>query len=156
MDKTKIRRTCVVSLEKQIKDLLSAAKASASMATDEEHRARSKYDTFSLESSYLARGQARRVGEMREALSRLLAMPLRVLGAEDEVQMGALVEVVDPAGEYQVLWIVTAGGGEEVEEEGRSIQLVTLQSPIAQVLLKKKVGETVHFAKRPLRIASVA
>lgn len=88
-----------------------AARASAALATDAEHRARSKYETFSLESSYLARGQAMRVGEIREACSRLKAFRLADFSMEEAVQPGALVKVLNEKGEAD--WFCWSRRGEE-------------------------------------------
>ncbi len=150
--KTEILKTCVLKFEKQVHDLETAAKASASLATDAEHRARSKYETFSLETSYLARGQAKRVAEMREVLSKLRVYKPKTFAKGEGVQMGALVRVEEQNGGQQVYLLVPVGGGEEVMYEGENIQLVTLQSPIAQVLLGKKAGESFTFAKRLFKI----
>ena len=83
-------------------------------ATDREHKAQNKYDTFGLEASYLARGQAQRVEDLTEALARLRAMPLRAFGDGEGIQSSALVEVENAEGERDLLFLVGAGGGEEV------------------------------------------
>ncbi|MDF3127609.1 hypothetical protein P0Y35_00225 [Kiritimatiellaeota bacterium B1221] len=153
--KIEILQKCLQHIEKQVQDMETAAKSSASLATDAEHRARSKYETFSLETSYLARGQAMRVAEMRDVLSKLRAFQPKAVMPAAGVEMGALVRVEEPGGEIPLYFLVPAGGGEEVEVEGEMIRLVTLQSPIAQVLLGKKVEEVFTFAKRSFRITEV-
>lgn len=155
LNKNEILKLCLLNFEKQVHDLEVAAKASAALATDEEHRARSKYETFSLETSYLARGQARRVAEIREAYSRLSAFEAKPLPSGAKVQIGALVEVKDAAGEKQLYFLVPAGGGEEVGMEGRKVLLVTLQSPVAQSLLKNGLGDSFIFAGQTLHISAI-
>lgn len=156
LNKTEIIKICLQNIEKQLRDVESAAKASAALATADEHRAKSKYDTFSLETSYLARGQAKRVEETREALSTLRAMPLRSLSTDAEVQMGALVGVQEASGEKSWYFLVPSGGGEEVDLGDQRVDFVTLRSPIAQALLKKRVGDSLQFAKRILKITEIS
>ncbi len=161
-EKKDLHHQCLRQLEAQAKALEAAARKTAAMATDEEHKARNKYETFSLENSYLARGQAKRVEEMRTVVTKIRAMTIIELPENAEVQMGAVVEVTDPAGDTEWYWIVPAGGGEEVplgacHDKGveRTIQLLTPNSPLARALIRKRAGESVTFAKRTLRIRSV-
>jgi len=155
MNKKDLHHQCLAQLTDQAKALEAAARKTASIATDEEHKARSKYETFSLENSYLARGQAKRVEEVRATITKIRAMKIVELPEHAEIQMGAVVEVTDPSGETEWYWIVPAGGGEEVQVGEHTIQLLTPHSPLAQALMKKREGESVIFAKRTLRIRSV-
>ena len=156
MNKHDLHRHCLEHLEAQLRSLEAAARKTAATATDEEHKARSKYETFSLENSYLARGQARRVEDMRTVLNSVRAMPVRELPADADIQPGVLVEVIDQTGVTDLLWLVPAGGGEEIHYEGRLIQLLTPQSPLGRALLNKRRGDSLTFAGRTLRIQSVA
>lgn len=155
MNKKKLHQHVLAHFHDQAKALEAAARKTALMATDEEHRARGKYETFSLENSYLARGQAQRVEDTRSTLATLRAMKMTELPADAPVQMGARVEVTDETGTPDHFWLVPAGGGEEIEWEGQVIQLLTPHSPLARALLKKKAGQTVPFAGRTLHIQSV-
>jgi transcription elongation GreA/GreB family factor len=121
--------------------MTSAAKNSIAMATDKEHQARSKYETFSLESSYLARGQAKRVSALRDALERLQQLPLRPLDETTPIQLGAWVRLEADDGERRALFFGPGGGGESVTVDGEETVMVTAQSPIGQAVLGKIVGE---------------
>jgi len=155
VNKKDLYHRCLAHFSEQAKALEAAARKTAAMATDEEHKARSKYETFSLENSYLARGQAQRVEDMRATLSTLRAMKVIELPESAEVQLGALVEVTDQTGATEFLWVVPAGGGEEIELDDHTILLLTPSSPLAQALMKKRAGDTIEFAGRTLRIQSV-
>ncbi len=152
MNKKDLHQHCIRHLKAQVDALEAVARETASTSTDAEHIARSKYETFSLESSYLARGQAMRVEEMREALLKITAM---TPSENHNVQLGALVELSEPGGEAEWYWLVPAGGGEELEFEGHQINLLSLQSPLAQILYKKQSGEQINLASRTLQILSV-
>ena len=76
MNKAEIHKAFIEKLAVQVAAITLASKHAMSDVTDPEHKARSKYETFSLEASYLARGQSLRVEELRDALSILRAMPV--------------------------------------------------------------------------------
>jgi len=141
MTKREIHRRFVDQMTSELESIRAAAKNTAAMATDEEHKADSKYDTFSLESSYLAHGQAMRVQELTEALERMRVLPLHELKEGSPVVLGTLVRLEDDEGDKRTLFFGPAGGGEEVLVDGEDIILITKQSPLGQAVLGKTVGE---------------
>jgi transcription elongation GreA/GreB family factor len=155
MNKKDLHQHVLSHLGGQAKALEAAARKTASLATDEEHKARGKYETFSLETSYLARGQAQRVEDIRSALATLRAMPIRELPGDADIQPGALVEVTDQTGATDIFWFVPAGGGEEIDYHAHRVQLLTPNSPLARALSTKRAGDTLTFNGRSLRIQSV-
>lgn len=142
MTKNQIHHRFVERVAKDLETITAAAKASFSTATSDSHRAENKYDTFKLESSYLARGQARRVEELSEALQSLRLMPVNALPEGSPVQLGALVRLRADDGSVRVLLIGTAAGGETLEADGETVTILTSRSPLGQALLGKKAGET--------------
>jgi len=125
----------------QLDRLTRAARAAHAAATDPDAKAESKYDTRSLEESYLASGQARQVDEMTEALGLLENFTPRDLGPEDTVEAGALVEVSSEDETLHFL-LAPAAGGLTVEHEGREVTLLTPSSRLYQSLLETTVGST--------------
>ena len=115
------------------------------MATNEAHRAESKYDTFSLESSYLARGQAVRIEELTRALERLQALPLKELNGSTPIQLSALVRLDAGDGIKRTLFFGPAAGGEKIVADGEEVVLLTARAPLGQALLGKTVGDTFDF-----------
>ena len=145
MTKQDIHEQFIQKLTNELDTISCAARSSIATATSDAHHAEGKYDTFSLETSYLARGQARRVAELRQTLERLHLMPLKTLRAADPVQLSALVRLQSPDGETRVLYIGTGGGGECIEVEGEETVLVTPQSPLGRAVLGKTTGDTVSI-----------
>jgi transcription elongation GreA/GreB family factor len=143
MTKQDIHQLLVRQLANELEAITAAAKSSFSTATNAAHHAEGKYDTFSLETSYLARGQAKRVVELREALERLQLLPMKTLGASAPVQLSALVRLEGADGETRSLFFGSAGGGEKISVEGEEIVVVTSQSPLGRAMLGRTVGE--HF-----------
>ena len=117
------------------------------MATSQEHQARSKYETFSLESSYLARGQARRVEALTEALEQLQQLPLTALPPTSPVLRGALVRLEGGDGTRQALFIAPSGGGEQIVADGEAVTMMTSSSPLGRALLGKTVGASFDFER---------
>ncbi len=143
MTKQDIHLQFIRQLANELDTITSAARSSIATATSEAHHAEGKYDTFSLETSYLARGQARRVEELRQALERLHLMPVKALDANDPVQLSALVRLQAPNGEMRALYFGSAGGGERIQVDSEDIVIVTSQSPLGRAVLGRTIGE--HF-----------
>ena len=127
----------------RLERLSQAAQEAHAAATDPGSKAEGKYDTRSLEASYLAVGQARQVDDLAEAVRIFEGLALRDFGMEDEVDAGALVEAELEGGTEDFL-LVPAAGGLVVENEGREITLLTPASGLYQKLLGMRMGETLE------------
>ncbi|QJE97738.1 transcription elongation factor GreAB [Luteolibacter luteus] len=121
--------------------LSRAAKEAHAAATDPGSKAEGKYDTRSLEASYLATGQARQVEELAQDVAAFEAATLRDFGPDDEIEAGALVEV-DLDGESSWFLLAPAAGGLELEWEGRDITLLAPSSALYGRLLGMKMGDS--------------
>jgi hypothetical protein len=121
--------------------LTRAARDAHAAATDPGSKAEGKYDTRSLEASYLAAGQARQVDELAEDIAVFESLILRGFSAEDEIEAGALVEV-DLDGDSSWFLLAPAAGGLEVEWEGREVTLLTPSSALYQRLLGMRMGDS--------------
>ena len=121
--------------------LTRAAKDAHAAATDPGSKAEGKYDTRSLEASYLAAGQARQLDDLAEDITSFDSISLRDFDPEDEIEAGALVEV-DLDGDSSWFLLAPAAGGLEVEWEGRDITLLTPSSALYQRLLGLKMGDS--------------
>jgi transcription elongation GreA/GreB family factor len=119
-----------------------AQRASAEGATHEEARAEGDKDMRATEVSYLARGQAARVEELREAAALFAALPGTNLGPNDPARVGALVQVEEDEGTS--LWLLAPlGAGIEVELDGQRVSVVSTRSPLGRALLGGRSGDVV-------------
>lgn len=143
MTKERIHQQFVEKLKGELVSITQAARNTYATATDKAHQAEHKYDTFSLESSYLARGQAKRVEELTLAVDSLRTLSLSPCDEKTPIDLGALVEVSDAAGQVRHLFLCPAGGGEQVEVEEGTVTMVTPDAPIGKILLGRKAGERV-------------
>jgi transcription elongation GreA/GreB family factor len=120
-----------------------AHRAAREGATHEEARPENDKDTRALEQSYLARGEAARVEQLRAALAEVQAMPLRAFLGEERAALGALV-TMDEDGEELVIWLAPSGGGTRLAD-GR-VQVVTPASPLGRAILGKVAGDDLSVA----------
>lgn len=144
MNKQAIVTSIVDTLRSELESCLNAAKAASSAATDPDSKAENKYDTRSLEASYLARGQAMRVAELQDALHAFESLSLRRFDPGDTINVTALVSLKadDGASWY---FIGPAAGGTEISYEGNEVMVITPASPLGQKLMGKTVGDIVQM-----------
>ena len=126
-------------------------------ATHAEAKPENDKDTRALEQSYLARGQAARVQEIRDGLAEIEQMPLRSFGEGALVALGALVTVDDGEAE-KVYFIAPYGGGAKLD--AGKIHVITPKAPLGRALVGKREGDSceVTLAGKPreLEITGVA
>lgn len=127
----------------RLEQLRQAAREAHEAATDPGSKAESKYDTRSLEASYLAAGQARQVEELATALRHFESFRPPSFGAGEAVAAGALVELRTPGGRAW-FFLAPAGGGLEASVGQESITLLSPESPLYQNLLGCRVGDVLE------------
>jgi transcription elongation GreA/GreB family factor len=142
-DKTALRDELARVLEADLEVRERAYRAAREGATHEEARPENDKDTRALEQSYLARGEAQRVEELRAGLAELLAMVLRAFAPGDAVALGAVVVAEDDAGGAVTYWVAPYGGG--VKLTG-GVQVVTPQSPLGRALIGARQGDVCDVA----------
>jgi hypothetical protein len=108
-------------------------------ATHEEAKPENDKDTRALEQSYLARGEAARVDELKKALVDVQGMALRDFGEGDLAGLGALVETEDDDGATLLSWLAPHGGGARLASG--TVQVVTPKSPLGSALVGKRAGD---------------
>ncbi|WP_028773734.1 GreA/GreB family elongation factor [Shewanella waksmanii] len=130
-----------------------AANQAHATATHSESVARSKYETFGLEASYLAHGQTQRVAQLAQNIDAINALPVRYFQQADAIAVGALVFIEDTQQQLQALFISPCAGGIKVAFDCRQIEadlaidevmLITPASPLGAALLGKYLDEQVR------------
>ena len=140
--KVKILNQTLQALKAELGALTKALEASSAAATDPGSKAEGKYDTRSLEMSYLAAGQARQAEGLQDAVLQLERFTLPEFAITDAIDLGAMVEL-ERDGEWTNYLLLPVGGGIEVEEEGVSVTTLTTESPLFAQLEGKRIGEEV-------------
>ncbi len=140
IDKGQLDAAVLARLQAELDALEATAAFTRDSAVHDEARAENDKDTRGLEQTYLARGQAQRVIEMRATVTQIRTMELLSFGPEDAIAASALVRVrVDDL--PRLVYLTVAGGGHKVELEGETVQLVTTRSPLGRGLLGKQVDD---------------
>ena len=141
--KAALRAELLAALEAALDAAARAHGAAIEGATHAESRAENDKDTRALEQSYVARGQARRVEELRAAVAAVQAMAPRAFGAGDPIAAGALV-VAGEDGDERRFFVAPDGGGTLLA--GGAVQVVTPRSPLGRALCGKRAGDDVEVA----------
>lgn len=143
--KRHILNMIIASLRRELDACMMAAREATAAATDPGSKAENKYDTRSLEASYLARGQALRVSELHEAVLTFETLSLIEFAPNQAIITGALVVLADK-NEEALYFFGPCAGGTSVELDGQEILVITPASPLGRELLGKKAGETIRLS----------
>ncbi len=144
VDKAQIIEKITAVLRRELKGYHRAAKAAQAAATDPDSKAENKYDTRTLEASYLARGVAFRVVETEAALAEWEAIPPLDFSAMLPVAVGAFIVLQADRGAVGYM-MGPSGGGIEVEHAGLEITVITPASPLGKQLLKRREGDVFYL-----------
>lgn len=147
LDKAALIAAAMAQLRRDADALRESARQTREGAVHEESRAENDKDTRGLEATYLARGQAARVEEMEEAITKLRFLELRAFGPDDPIGPSALVTLEGEDGERRYL-LVPVAGGLRVEVDGRTVQLLTPASPLGRALVGKQTGDEMELRLR--------
>src|SRR5437868_4959828 len=116
LNKSKLLEQIIEALRDSLAVLDKAARASHFEATHESSKAENKYDTRGLEAAYLAGGQARVAKEIIDAIKLYEEMKPRDFASDEEIDVGAVVEV-KTARDSSTYFIGPKSGGLEVQFE---------------------------------------
>lgn len=130
-------------LREEISTITKAAAASREAATHEESKAEDHHDTRGLEASYLAGAQAARIAVLEKQSLYFKHLELQDYQAHDPIGPCAVVELKQ-AGKVFTYFLLPQGGGHTVTHEEQTIQVISLQTPLGEELLDKRVGDTVE------------
>lgn len=145
VQKAAVLAAASAALFDEFEKIRAASRATRAGGNDEESRAEDKYDTLSTEQNYLADGLAKQAQTAREAHEAFEKLSPRDFNADDPIDLGALVLLAFP-GEKTWFLFAPAGGGHEFEHAGRTITIITPESPLGAQLRGLRVGES---TKRP-------
>jgi transcription elongation GreA/GreB family factor len=143
-------------LTADLETLERAQKAAIEAATHEEAKPENDKDTRALEASYLARGQALRIEELRTGLGEVAAWLPRPFDEDATITLGALVTVEEGEAVHHYL-LASHGGGQKLANG--LVQVVTPRSPLGRALAGKRANDdcdlVVEGRKRELSITSL-
>jgi transcription elongation GreA/GreB family factor len=155
MDKRTVIQMVIDQIATDLEGLIASAKATHAEATHEQNKPENKYDTRSLEASYLAQGQSRQIMESESAKLAYETLPIADFVPTAPIDVGALVTLKQRKQEMCYL-VGPKAGGIEITHGGTAVTVITPQSPIGQQLMGKKKGESIVLHGEPFRISRVA
>ena len=132
----------IAAIVATLQESLDAVERTAQMARDEttggESKAEGKYDTRSTEASYLARGQAWRIAELRQLFAWFGNLDGSVALTPLTARTGALVEL---QGEQQETVFLAPVGGTQVTVDGHTVRVISPASPLGSAMAETEVGD---------------
>ncbi len=146
MNKQAVLDQFLAVLNAELASLTRAAQGAFAAATDPDSKAENKYDTRTLEASYVARGQAQRVAELQEAVRAFGALSGNVFDSDSAITLGALVSLETPE-ELAHYFLGPFAGGTEILHEGNEVVVITPASALGQKLIGRRAGDVI--ALRP-------
>lgn len=159
IDKTTLVRLIVEKLSANLSIVSNAAKAAQEAATAEENIADNKYDTLSLEASYLAQGQTNRANDIRYAIDAYRSLSIQRFDADEPIGVTALVILEAEDGDQMTVFLGPQAGGLTLVTNGHEVVIVSPSSPLGAGLTGKAIGDTVELhideAKREAEIVEV-
>lgn len=163
-DKRLIVDRIISGLELAKQAAMSAAKQAHETATHSETVAKSKYETFGLEASYLAHGQAQRVAECEVELLAYKSLNLACFLDDSAIDLSALVTIEDEQGIENTYFIGPGAPGMKItleidkntdidlaagchrnSDKALLITVITPSSPLGQSLMGKFLDDTVRL-----------
>jgi transcription elongation GreA/GreB family factor len=136
--KSTLKTELIASLKNELAVAEKAFANTRAAATHEEAKPENDKDTRALEQSYLARGQAQRVEELRGAVADVETMQLR--DANDGKPIGVGL-VVDVSGDEKTASYFLAPHGGGARLANGAVQVVTPKSPLGRAFLGKREGD---------------
>jgi transcription elongation GreA/GreB family factor len=146
MNKQQVLQRIIEKLEVDLDIAMRAAQTAYETATHEENIAENKYDTLGLEASYLAAGQARRVEEIRQSLTRYQNLVLKPFDETRGIQSGDLIVLESASGAEQHLFLGPDAAGLKIRVDDTLITVITDRAPLGQNLLGKFDGDEVQIS----------
>ncbi len=146
--KSALRDAILFQLRAELATQANAAATSRDEAISEESRAENKWDTHSQEAAYLAEGQAKLAAEIGSSITLYTTLSLPDYAPDDAIAVGALVELERTKGGVTTYFIGPRAGGLELEIDGKTILVLTPQSPLGRQLLGKRRHDVIEAPAR--------
>lgn len=134
-DKALIVQALYRSMAEELDSLERVAAMSRDEVGSDQTKAEGKYDTRSTEASYLARGLAFRIADLRQIVAWFALFESR---KTDVVEAGALLQLEGSGDE--LLFMAPVGGG-RVRVGDWMIKIISPSAPLGEALAELKAGD---------------
>ena len=137
-DKAAVVASIKAELGAELEALERVAAATRSEVGSDETRQEGQYDTRATEASYLARGQARRITQLRRMMAWLEVFDATRPLEPAIVQVGALVAL--DGHRRELLFMAPVGGG-RVQVGPHTVQVISAGGPMGQAMVELELGD---------------
>ena len=153
MEKSAVLAAIRAVLADELAAQLQTASDARDEATSEESRPENKYDTRSLEASYLAGALSERLLVLKRLCSFFAEWSPPDFTEDDPIAVGALIALEE--GDRERWCLLVPQGGRTVQVGGRPITLLSPASPMGRALVDAFEGDEVEV-RTPRGVRSIA
>ena len=140
--KEKLKKQVISKLNEDLNSLKKAAAETRSVSSDDENKQEGKYDTRSIEASYLAEAQADQATQIEESIFKLKNL---ILPEEpDTVILGSIAILTDTEDHDLQFFLLPAGGGISLKYENQPLMVITPESPIGEKIIAKALLDNIE------------
>ena len=133
----------LLTLEQTLLIATRAADDARDLATHEQSKPETQYDTVGLEASYLAHGQSQRVEQLKNDAILWNNVGVKCFASSDAISAGALVLLENDKSIQSWYLIGPSGGGLQLKQKKIIVSVVTQAAPLGSVLLGKHIDDEV-------------
>lgn len=143
MDKKKVLEAMIETIRKELEVMTRAALHARESAISDEVKSQDKYDTQSVEASYLAGAQAQRSTELQTALTMLERLLDKLSTTSPVIVDGSIIELENLKRSSQHVYILLPKeGGRKLQTDEGIIFSLSSSSPLGEELIGRKAGES--------------
>jgi hypothetical protein len=136
--KSKLLNQVIQQLEADLAGLKKAAAETHSVSSGDENKQEGKYDTRSIEASYLAGAQTGQAKSLEESIYKLRNLTLT---DDPETAIPGSIVILSSDDDDHQFFLLPAGGGINLVYENLPLIVVTPESPIGQKIIGATITE---------------
>lgn len=141
MNKSLIIQQLLSNVQNDLSLATEALESAKKFKFESDMKQEHKYDTRGIEAGYLSDGQAKRVEELQLELKLVEEIPLKNFLPDEEIGIGALLEI-EFNKQKRLYFLSTTSGGTMLNIEKQGVLVISVFSPIGSAVMGLKCGET--------------
>jgi len=141
--KQQVIERLLLELNNSLQSAELAAKSAHDLATHEQSKPETQYDTVGLEAAFLAEGQSQRVTQLQKEIAdwqQLISCP-----STNDIQSGSLIELTDETFSTRYFLLGRTSGGMTLTLAPLKVTVISHQSPMGKALLGKQIDDDVSL-----------
>jgi transcription elongation GreA/GreB family factor len=169
LSKEQLLTSLLAEIEKSLEIATRAANDAKDLATHEQSKPETQYDTVGLEASYLAHGQSQRVAELKLALLQWQKLRGVLIDQHKPIEFGSLIQLQNDNGDSSssssssissanvnnhASWFLLgpAMGGLKLKQNNNLITVITDSSPLGKLLIGKYLDDEITLTLQGKKI----